>query len=72
MNGEQVSICMAQPDFPLGGLHEALSERLIRNGALETWRDLFLGSAYGTIRFETEIGRGTTFIIRLPLTARPS
>ncbi len=53
MNGEQVSICMAQPDFPLGGLHEALSERLIRNGALETWRDLFLGSAYGTIRFET-------------------
>jgi hypothetical protein len=44
---------MTPPDFPQDGLHEALSERLIRNGALETWRDLFLGSAYQTIRFET-------------------
>lgn len=34
-------------------LMEALCERLLRHGDVDLWRQVFLGSAYETIRFET-------------------
>lgn len=52
MHGEPVSTGQAGSDGqPADALREALSERLIRSGALETWSDLFLSGAYDTIRF---------------------
>ena len=52
MHGEPASMANAAADGqPADALREALSERLIRAGALETWSDLFLTGAYDTIRF---------------------
>lgn len=53
MHGEPASMgtAAASDGQPVEALREALSERLIRSGALETWSDLFLSGAFDTIRF---------------------
>lgn len=51
MHGEPGSMAAAGLDLPADALRDALSERLIRSGALETWSDLFLSRAFDTIRF---------------------
>jgi hypothetical protein len=54
MHGEPASMGMAGSDGQAAdALREALSERLMRSGALATWCDLFMSSAIDTIRFES-------------------
>jgi hypothetical protein len=53
MHGEPGSMATAGSNQPADALREALSERLIHSGALETWSDLFLSGAFDTIRFES-------------------
>lgn len=49
MHGEPGSMTAADGERA-DALRDALSERLIRSGALETWSDLFLTGAFDTIR----------------------
>jgi hypothetical protein len=53
----EISVAAAGGESELAGgraaLLEALSERILRHAGAELWRQLFLGPAFGSIRFET-------------------
>lgn len=52
--GSQYIRCAAEKTMSAGRalMLEALSQRMLRHCDVEVWRQLFLGPAYGTIRFE--------------------